>query len=188
MHAVHIGIGGHYHLIIPESVETVLYVQCRLQQVELLVLVNHLLCQPERVKRLSAQTEHGLCVHVAAFRDGTAGRISLGNEDRTLQTRVVLPLFRPFQIVQMNTAVTELAVMKIGFLGAFPGNLRHSGNRLTFLFRLLYFPEHHFRHIRMLVQVIVHILLDKVSHKLVDADPGKRIRISVRILLRSHHQ
>ena len=45
VHSVNIGIGSHNHLIISQSVQTVFYIQGSLQQVELLVLVNHLLGQ-----------------------------------------------------------------------------------------------------------------------------------------------
>ena len=45
VHSVNIGIGSHNHLIISQSVQSVLDIESCLEQVELLVLVNHLLGQ-----------------------------------------------------------------------------------------------------------------------------------------------
>ena len=55
VHAVDIGIGGHDHLIITQVVESILYVESRLKEIELLVLVDHLLGQTETVEGLSAK-------------------------------------------------------------------------------------------------------------------------------------
>ncbi len=45
VHSIYIGIGSHNHLIISQSVQSVLDIEGCLEQVELLVLVNHLLGQ-----------------------------------------------------------------------------------------------------------------------------------------------
>ena len=60
MHAIDIGIGGHNHLIISQTVETLLNVEGCLQEIELLVLIDHLLGELEGVKRLTTQREDGL--------------------------------------------------------------------------------------------------------------------------------
>ena len=81
VHTVDIGIGGDNDLVVTQVVESVLNVEGRLQQVELLVLIHHLLGQSERVERFAAQREHGLRVDVAALGDAAAGRVALGDED-----------------------------------------------------------------------------------------------------------
>ena len=45
VHTIHIGIGGNYHLVVAQGVETILNVERSLKQIELLVLVDHLLGQ-----------------------------------------------------------------------------------------------------------------------------------------------
>ena len=54
VHAVDIGIGGHDDLVIAQRVETVLDVESCLQEVELLVLIDHFLRQAIGVQRFSS--------------------------------------------------------------------------------------------------------------------------------------
>ena len=54
VHAVDISIRSHDDLIISEGVETFLDVEGGLQQVELLVLVDHLFRQTKTVQRLTS--------------------------------------------------------------------------------------------------------------------------------------
>ena len=72
MHAVNIGIRSHYHLIISEGVQTLLDIQCSLQEVELLILIDHLLGESEGVQGFSTQREHCLCIHITALGDTSA--------------------------------------------------------------------------------------------------------------------
>ena len=72
MHAVNIGIRSHYHLIISEGVQTLLDIQCSLQEVELLILIDHLLGKSEGVQGFSTQREHCLCIHITALGDTSA--------------------------------------------------------------------------------------------------------------------
>ena len=72
VHAVDIGIGCNYYLVVAQGVESVLNVEGCLKQVELLVLVHHLLGESERVERLAPEREHSLRVYVAALGDRTA--------------------------------------------------------------------------------------------------------------------
>jgi len=44
MHPVGIGIGSDNHFIISQSVHILLDVECRLQQIELFVLIHNLFC------------------------------------------------------------------------------------------------------------------------------------------------
>ena len=45
VHSIYIGIGSHNHLIISQSIQTILNIESCLKKVELLVLVNHFLGQ-----------------------------------------------------------------------------------------------------------------------------------------------
>ena len=73
VHAIDVGIGCHNYFIVAQGVKTVLYIECCLQQIELLILVHYFLCESEGVKRLATKREHRLCVHIAALRYATAG-------------------------------------------------------------------------------------------------------------------
>ena len=68
VHAVDIGIGRNNHLIVTQCVESVLDVEGCLEQIELLILVYHLLGQSVRVERLASQGEHSLRVDIATLR------------------------------------------------------------------------------------------------------------------------
>ena len=81
VHTVDIGIGSNDYLVITESVEPVLDIQCSLEQVELFVFIHHLLRQTEAVEGFPTKGEHRLEVDVAAFGDATAGRVTLGDEE-----------------------------------------------------------------------------------------------------------
>jgi hypothetical protein len=63
VHAVHIGIGGDDDAVVAQAVHAVLDVERGLDQVELLVLVHHLLGEAVAVERLALEAEHGLCSH-----------------------------------------------------------------------------------------------------------------------------
>ena len=70
VHAVDVGIGGDDHVVVAQAVEAVLDVERGLQKIELLVFVDNLACQAERVERLAAQREHGLGLHIADLGNG----------------------------------------------------------------------------------------------------------------------
>ena len=55
MHAIHVGIRGHDDLIISECVETVLNIEGSLQEIEFLVLIDHLLGKAKGVEGFSAE-------------------------------------------------------------------------------------------------------------------------------------
>ena len=110
VHAVDIGIGSHDDLVVTQGVETLFYVESSLKEVKLLVLVDHLLGETERVERLAAQREHRLCVYIAALRYASACRQTLGYEDRRLFLAVVLG------VGEMDAAVAQLLVVKVGLL------------------------------------------------------------------------
>ena len=127
VHAVHIGISGYYYLVVTQVIQALLYVQGCLQQVELLILINHLLGESVAVKRLTAQAEYGLCVHVTALGDGSAGGVTLSYEYAALLLAVTAG------IIQVDAAVGQFAVVQVGLLGALTGLLGDAGNLLTLL-------------------------------------------------------
>ena len=55
VHTVDIGIGSHNHFVVAECLKTVFNVECCLQEVKFLVLIDHLLGQSVGVQRFSAQ-------------------------------------------------------------------------------------------------------------------------------------
>ena len=55
VHAIDIGIRRHDHLVVTQSVQTILDVECRLEQVELLVLIHHLLGQAKAIQWFTTQ-------------------------------------------------------------------------------------------------------------------------------------
>ena len=167
VHAVNIGIGSHYHLIITKRVETVLYVESCLQKIELLVLVDHLLGEAEGVEGFSAKREHGLCVHVATFGDASTGGVALGDEDAGFLLALVL------DIGVMDAAVAQLAVMQVGLLGALAGQLGHSCHSLPFALAGGNLLEHRIGNIRILMQEVIHFLLDEVAHVFVYRNPAR---------------
>ena len=163
VHAVHISIRRHDHLVITQRVEAVFDVKGSLKEVELLVLIHHLLRQSEGVEGLSAQREHRLCVDIPALGDASAGRIPLGNEDGTFLFPVVL------HIAVMHTAVAQLAVVQVGFLGTFTRQFRHARHRLAFPFGLLDLVFKYVREVFLVyMEIIVDVCLDEITHVLVD--------------------
>ena len=71
VHAIHIGIGGDHHLVVPQRVEAVFDVEGGLKQVEFLVLVHHLLGESKAVQGLPLQAEDRLGGDVACLGDGS---------------------------------------------------------------------------------------------------------------------
>ena len=72
MHPVDVGVRRDNDLVVTKAVESVLDVEGGLQQVELLVLIDHFFGQAVAIERFAAQREHGLGIYVAALGDGTA--------------------------------------------------------------------------------------------------------------------
>ncbi len=64
----------------------------------------------------------------------------------------------------MYAAVAQLAVVQVGLLGALAGQLGDAGHGLALLLALLYLLHHHLGGVGVLVQVVVHLLLDEVAH------------------------
>ena len=124
-------------------------------------------------------------VDIAALRDASGGRVALGDENARVEAQVdgfflsALGLGR--RIVEVHVAVAQLFVVEVGLFGAFAGQFRHAGNGFALFLALLNFLLHDFRHVEVLVQVVVHLLFDEVAHKLVDthAAQGKGLAVFV---------
>ena len=125
VHAVHIGIGSNDNLVVTQFIQALLYIQGSLQKVELLVLIDHLLGKTKTVKGLTAQAEYGLGIYVTALGYGTAGRVTLGNENAALLLAVATG------IVQVDAAVGQLSVVQIGLFGTLTGLLGYAGYLLA---------------------------------------------------------
>ena len=110
-----------------------------------------------------------MCVHIPAFGDRAACRVTLGDED----ARFLFQSFA-FHIVQVDAAITQLPVVQVGFLGAFTCQFGHSGNGFAFFFRILYLLQHDFGYIGMFVEEIVYLLFYEVTHELIYCDASRR--------------
>ena len=163
MHAVDIGIGGDNHLLVAEVLHLLLDVERRLQLVELLVLVDHLLRQSEAVERLSAQREDRLRAHVAALGDGARGGVTLRDEYHRLLGQLVA-------VRAVNLAVAQLAVVERDLAGRLAGLLLDPRDGLALLLVLDDFLLEHLRRVGMLVQVVVQMLAQEVHHEVAHRD------------------
>ena len=194
MHAVHVGIGSHDDLVVAQSVEPVLDVERGLQEVELLIFVDHLFGQSEAVERLAAQREHGLRAHVAAFGDRAAGGVALGDEDGGVEARVALVVFLfptlalgfGRGVVEVDAAVAQFAVVEVGLLGTLARQFRNAGNGLALRLAFLYLLADHFCHVEMLVEEVVYVFFDKIAHKLIHAHAREGEGIAVAVLVGRH--
>lgn len=117
VHTIHIGIGGYNHLVVTQAVQAILYVEGCLEQVELLVLIYHLLGQAKAIQWLTTQREHRLGIHIAALGDASAGRIALGDEDGRFLLALILG------IAEVDAAVTQLTVVEVCLLALSRANL-----------------------------------------------------------------
>ena len=171
MHAVHISIGGDNHFVVPEIVQTFLYVQRRLQTVEFLILIHHFLGQSIAVQRLASEREHRLRIHVTTLGDGTGRRQTLSDEDGTLLPQVVLAVFGcelRLRVVVMDATITQFGVVHQVLLRSLTGLFGHTRNCLALTLALLNLLKHNLHHIRMFMQVIIQFALDKIIDELVD--------------------
>ena len=86
----------------------------------------------------------------------------------------------------MDTAVAQLAVVEVGLLGPFAGQLCHPGDGLALLLALLDFLKEDVGRVGVAVQIVVNLLFHEVAHELVDTDPGERIGLPVTVLVGGH--
>ena len=168
MHTVHIGIGSHYHLIVAQTLKPVLDVERSLKEIKLLILIAHLLGHAKTVQRLATQREHSLRIHIPTLRNRATRTITLGDED----TRLLLQ--RAPHVRQVYPTVTQLTIVQVGLLAHLASLLGHTSHLLADTLTLLHLRENHLSHVSILVQEIIHLLLDEIPHKLVDAHPTLR--------------
>ena len=67
MHSVNIGIGCNYNIIIAQVFNAVFNIECSLKKIELLILINDLLCKTEGIKRFTPKAEYSLCLNIPRF-------------------------------------------------------------------------------------------------------------------------
>ena len=175
VHAVDIGIGGDDDLLVAQVVHLLLDVERRLQQVELLVLVDDLFGQPEAVERLAAQREDRLRAHVAALGDRARRRVTLRDEDHRLLGQLAA-------VRAVDLAVAQLAVVERDLLGRLAGLLLDARDGLALLLVLDDLLLEHLRRLGMLVQVVVEVLAQELHDEV--ADRGARLRHLLRAELR----
>ena len=115
VHAVDIRIRCNDHLVVTQILQILFNSQSGLDQIELFVLIDNLAGKTKGVEGFALKAEYTLSLHVPGLGDGSACGISLGYEKRAFETVFVLG-------VQMNPAVTKLAVVNFTFLGPLSGN------------------------------------------------------------------
>ena len=81
MHAIHIRIGCDHNILIPQPIQAFFNIQCVLQQVELLIFIDHFFSKSKTIQRFTPQTKHGLCFYISCFCDGTTGTIAFRYKD-----------------------------------------------------------------------------------------------------------
>ena len=165
VHAVHIGVGGDDHLVVTQVLHVLLDVERRLQEVELLVLVDHLLREPVTVQRLAPQREDRLRTHVARGGDRTRGRVALRNEDHRLLGQLVL-------VREVDLAVAQLAVVERDLLGRLARLLLDARDGLALLLVLDNLLLQRLRRLGVFVQVVVEVLAQEIDHEVAHRDPG----------------
>ena len=116
VHAVDVGIGGDHDLVITQSIEPLLDVQCRLEQVKLLVLVNDLFRKAVGVERFSLERKDGLRLHVTRGRERSGGRIALDDEEGAFLGAGIF-------VAQMEAAVAQFAIVQRRFFCAFASEI-----------------------------------------------------------------
>ena len=171
MHTIHIGISGDNHFVVPEIIQTFLYVQRRLQTVEFLILIHHFLGQSIAVQRLASEREHRLRIHVTTLGDGTGRRQTLSDEDGTLFAQVILAVFGGklrLRVVVMDATITQFGVVHQVLLRSLTGLFGHTRNCLALTLALLNLLKHNLHHFGMFVQIIIQFALDKIIDELVD--------------------
>ena len=64
----------------------------------------------------------------------------------------------------MDTAIAKFTVMQVRLLGTLASQFGHTGHGLSFPFRRSNLLEHGVGNLRILVQEIVHLLFDEITH------------------------
>ncbi len=159
MHSVNVGIRSDDHLVVAQIVDTFLYIQSRLKKIEFLVFVDHLFCLAVSILRLTAQREHGLCLHIADLGYRTGCRITLGDKDRGLQFFLIIP----FDIAQMHSAIEQFLVMQTDLFRLLPGFLGYAGHSLALTLVGLDLFQNHVGNREIAAKIIVKLFLYEIA-------------------------
>ena len=157
VHTIDIGIGCDDHLVVAQVVHILFDVQRCLQQIELLVVVNHLLGQSEAVQRLTAQREDSLSLHVAALGDRTRRRVTLRDEDHRLLGTIVL-------VAEVNLAIAQLLVVERHLLSDLARLLLYARNSLALLLVFENLLVQYACRLGMLVQIVIQLLFEEIDN------------------------
>ena len=186
VHAVDVRIRRDHNLVVPEPVESVLDVQRGLEQVKLLVLVDHLLRQPVRVERFALQREHRLRLHVARGGQRTGGGVAFDDEERAFLRPLVA-------VAEVQAAVAEFPVVQRGLLRALPREVADAGEFLPLALAFLQLRLQRLGGLLVLVQIPVERLLHELAHKILQTravrSDGRGPELGLRLPLehRLHH-
>src|SRR5664280_141865 len=167
MHAVHVGVGGNYDAGVAQAVEPLLDVQRRLQEVELLVLVNHLLGQAVGIERLALEGEDRLGLHIAAGGQRAGGGIAFDDEERALLGPLV-------PVAEVEPAIAQLAVVERRFLGPLAGEAADPGEFLALPLVVLELALERVGGLAILVEPAVERLLAEGADELPDGRAAGR--------------
>ena len=167
VHTIYVRIGGYYYIVIAQSFQPFFYIQCVLQQVELLILIHYFFSQAIGVKGLTAEAENCLAFHLPAFGDRSAGTVAFGNKYGTLLLFqiVFVPVLCRWFIVQMYTAVAQLFIVQVRFFRAFICQLTYAAQFFAFAFALL---DTFFQRIGnggILMQVVIELFIQEVANE-----------------------
>lgn len=162
VHPVDVSIRGNNDLVVAQSVEALLDVEGGLEEVELLVFVDHLLGLAVGVLGLASEREDSLGLDVANLGDGAGGGVALGEEDGALELLLLVAL----GVAEMDAAVEELAVVEAYFLGLLAGALGNAGHGLALALAVLNGLEDDGGGVRLAVEIVVELRLDEVADEL----------------------
>ena len=134
VHSVVIGIGCDDDLVVSEILHIIFHAKGIHQECELLVFRNLLAALLVAVDRLTSEAEHSLGLCVACLCDGSARRVSLGDEDAGVFGQFLLSCRE--LVVVVDLAIAQLAVIDVGSLVCFLCLLLDRRDLLALLFRL----------------------------------------------------
>ena len=80
----------------------------------------------------------------------------------------------------MDSAVAQLTIVKVSFLGTLTRQLGYTCHCLTFTFTLLNLLHDNFSHIRIPVKIVINLLLDEVTHIFINRRRHRMLGIHLR--------
>ena len=165
VHSVVIGIGCDDDLVVSEILHIIFHAKGIHQECELLVFRNLLAALLVAVDRLTSEAEYGLGLCIAGLCDGSARRVSLGDE-YTCELRQLFLCCRKLVIV-VDLAVAELTVVDVGSLVSLLSLLLDCRDLLALLLGLsdllLQDRDDLLVHVQIVVQICLQELVDGAS-------------------------